>query len=190
MALAICKQSGHRAGQHCSDLDTIMVSSTCLPSKACPYHKIVHLDKNGKHRVHSECEHVHEMKQEVRFVLPPLVEKYYKSKHPHFQPLPPFRSDCETEEDHPLAIIYPKKGSKIFVPKTFHEVKSQTVFEATHREDNSTIFWHLDDQYLGQTTDIHQITIVPEPGKHVLTLIDQTGRSSTRKFNVVGKEMN
>ncbi len=184
----ICRSSGHRASPICEEIDTVAIPLTCLKTTVCPYHKLVHLDASGTYRVHSDCEPVHLIKQSVRFVLPPIVESYYKSKHPNFKAVPPFRSDCANLQDNPIALIYPKKESKIYVPLTFDEVKSQTVFEATHREDQSILYWHLDEQYLGQTADIHQQVCTPAPGEHTITVIDQNGNTISRHFTVVGKE--
>ncbi|MBL4703110.1 MAG: penicillin-binding protein 1C [Flavobacteriales bacterium] len=186
--VAICRHSGHRASKICEAVDTIMIPKSCLKTTVCPYHKTVHLDQSGKHRVHSDCELVFNMKSEVRFVLPPIVESYYKNKHPNFKPLPPYRNDCESVEDQPIALIYPKRESTIYIPYTFDEEKSKTIFEATHRADDAILYWHLDEMYLGQTTDIHQQLCVPSVGDHVLTVIDNNGRSITRKFSVVGRE--
>ena len=49
------------------------------------------------------------------------------------------------------------------------------------------IYWHLDDAYLGETTRIHQMELIPEEGKHVLTLMDELGNEKSRTFEVIGK---
>ena len=38
------------------------------------------------------------------------------------------------------------------------------MFEAVHREPGATLFWHLDDRYLGATETFHQqaLDIAPE----------------------------
>ena len=87
----------------------------------------------------------------------------------------------------PLAIIYPKSQSNIYIPTQLDGTLSKTVFEASHINASSTIYWHLDEQYLGQTIDIHQIELVPTEGKHVLTLVDDMGFEITRSFNVLGE---
>jgi len=188
MALAeICRQSGHRASSICETIDTTWIPSTALRSTICPYHQTVFFDHTGEYRVHSDCELVHNMTTATRLVLPPIIESYYKSKHPKFESLPPFRNDCDAEEDNPIALIYPKKQSSIYVPMTFDEEKGNTIFEASHREDNAVLYWHLDEYYLGETTGIHQQVCQPAEGNHELTVIDHTGRSITRKFKVIGK---
>jgi penicillin-binding protein 1C len=186
-SVEICRESGHRASSICDNIDTVLIPTTCLKTTVCPYHQEIHLDKTRKFRVHSDCEMVHEMTTETRFVLQPIIESYYKTKHPKFRSLPPFRNDCDSEQDNPIAVIYPKVQSTIYVPITFEETKGNTIFEATHRESQATLHWHLDEQYLGETKGIHQQVCQPMPGEHTLMVIDHTGRSITRQFLVIGK---
>ena len=87
-----------------------------------------------------------------------------------------------------MDIIYPKEMSKIYVPIDLDGKLGKTVFKVAHRSANATIYWHLDDEYLGATIGIHQMSLSPEPGTHVLTLVDQTGETLTRNFVIEQKE--
>ncbi|MGZ4060456.1 MAG: penicillin-binding transpeptidase domain-containing protein, partial [Bacteroidia bacterium] len=187
--VCICSESGHRASDLCEKTDTVWMPKTCLNTTACPYHQIVHLTKDGKHRVDSDCECVYNMKHTTWFILPPLIEKYYKLNHPNYKVLPDFRPDCLTKiADKAFAVLYPKPNSKIYVPIEIDGKVGRTVFEATHRNINTKIYWHLDDEYIGETKEIHQIALNPSVGKHKLMLIDENGIAVTIKFEVLGKE--
>jgi penicillin-binding protein 1C len=59
------------------------------------------------------------------------------------------------------------------------------IFQAANRRTGATIFWHLDENYLGRTKDIHQMAATPSPGNHKLLIVDELGNSSTRYFTVV-----
>jgi penicillin-binding protein 1C len=61
------------------------------------------------------------------------------------------------------------------------------VFEVAHRETGVTIYWHLDDQYLGETTLIHQVELTALPGNHTLTLVDSRGNILEKQFEVVAQ---
>jgi len=183
----ICKHSGYRASDICEVIDSSWVPLASLNTVACPYHKTIHLDRNGK-RVNSECEEVSDMISTSWFVLPSIMEKFYRNNNPNYKPLPPFREGCvSNEEVLPLGIIYPKAKSKIYVPIKLDGTLSKTVFEASHRDNSIKIYWHLDDEYLGETTRIHQIELIPEEGIHVLTLMDELGNEKSRTFEVIGK---
>ncbi|MCZ8286898.1 MAG: hypothetical protein O9353_15710, partial [Bacteroidia bacterium] len=63
----------------------------------------------------------------------------------------------------------------------------RTIFEATHRNISTTIYWHLDEQYIGETKEIHQLALNPGIGKHQLMLVDENGITVQMKFETVGK---
>jgi len=61
------------------------------------------------------------------------------------------------------------------------------ICEAAHRYRDKKIFWHLGNEYLGETTYIHQMAIIAERGTHSLTLIDEDGNRLTTNFEVVDR---
>ena len=56
------------------------------------------------------------------------------------------------------------------------------VVRAAHRDPHAVLYWHLDDQYLGKTTGDHDLLIRPEPGEHVLVVMDEGGASRSVAF--------
>lgn len=185
--VGICHESGHRASENCEKTDTVYIPRTCLNSVACPFHQIVHLNKSGKYRVDSDCESVYNMKHVNWFVLPPLIEKYYKFNHPNYKELPDFKPECLAKiSERVFALMYPKPNSKIYVPVEIDGKIGRTVFEAAHRNINTKIYWHLDDEFIGETREIHQLALNPSIGKHKLMLVDENGISMTVKFEAIG----
>jgi penicillin-binding protein 1C len=87
-----------------------------------------------------------------------------------------------------MDIIYPEEDAKIYIPLELSGQRGKTVFTATHRNAGAKLFWHLDDAFIGSTTRFHQMAVSPEPGKHVLRVIDQNGESVTRQFEILEKE--
>ena len=185
----ICKESGQRASDLCEHTIRAWMPTTCLNTVACPYHQMIHLTKDNKYRVDSDCESVYNMKNVTWFVLPPLIEKYYKFNHPNYKILPDFKPECLAKiSDKAIAILYPKPNSKIYVPIEIDGRVGRTVFEVTHRNSDKKIYWHLDDEYIGETKEIHQMALNPPIGKHKLMLIDENGLALNLKFEVVGRE--
>lgn len=185
----ICRESGYRAGNLCEQAELKDIPESCLRSPVCPYHQLVHLDKQGTHRVDMECETPENIKHVSWFVLPPGVEKYYKFNHPGYHTLPPYKKGCQSRYlERPMAILYPKPASKIYVPVEIDGRTGKTIFEATHRRHDLRIFWHLDDEYIGETRDIHQVALHPPAGKHKLMLLDEQGNSQEVRFEVIGRD--
>ncbi len=184
--VVVCRESGLKASENCDHKDTILLPKPSERMPQCNYHKIFYLSKDGKFRVDSDCESVFNMVQRGFFVLPPLVEKFYKPNHPNYKSLPKYRSDCKSKaSDKNMTVVYPKNGSVIYVPTELDGSQGKTIFEATHRNAKAVIYWHLDDQYLGQTSEIHQVAINPGIGHHKLNLIDEDGYSVVIKFEVI-----
>ena len=81
-----CKQSGFKATKFCKETQLIRTSVNGQRSAPCPYHKSIFLDKDEIYRVTSECYPVADMVEKSWFILPPIIEWYYKSKDPFYQP--------------------------------------------------------------------------------------------------------
>jgi penicillin-binding protein 1C len=185
--ITVCQQSGSRATEICSPVDTVYVQTKGLRSEPCKYHRLVHLDPTGSYRVNSNCEDVSNMQHQSWFVLPPAMEWYYKSKTPSYKALPPLRSDCESGGLASMEIIYPKTFSKIYVPVELDGKPGKTIFQVAHRNQGSTIYWHLDNTFIGSTQNVHQLGLNPDEGTHTLTLVDQDGESVAQQFEIISK---
>ncbi|MFK8100886.1 MAG: penicillin-binding protein 1C [Saprospiraceae bacterium] len=188
----VCQQSGFRAATHCP-VDSTWIPVTAQQAKACPFHQLIHLDFSGQYQVNSDCEAPTEMQHRAWFVLPPIEAYYYQSKNAAYQKLPPFRADCLTasvnqQNTNPIQIIYPKANTKIYVPVDLDGSLSRTVFQAVHRATSSTLHWHLDQAYVGSTSNFHELELAPALGKHRLTLVDEQGHRRTLYFEIMQKE--
>jgi len=184
--VAICRESGHRASELCTDVWQQHIPKTSLRVPNCPYHQLVHLDQSGNYRVDSECESVYTMKHVTRFVLPPVIERYYAANHPNYHVLPEYKPACLAKlSDGSMHIVYPKPGSKIYIPVEIDGSTGRVLFEAGHRNSKAHIYWHLDDLFIGETTDIHQLSLNPPGGLHTLTLVDENGVSVSVEFELL-----
>ena len=83
-----------------------------------------------------------------------------------------------------MAILYPEHHSILYLPKGFSHTPEKVVLKATHIKADATIFWHLDDIYIGKTKHQHQLACFIEPGNHILTLIDDNGNQRSILFEV------
>ncbi|HYC84839.1 MAG TPA: penicillin-binding protein 1C [Chryseosolibacter sp.] len=182
----VCKITGHRKSQFCDNVENVHVPASGLVSSQCPYHKRVHLSRDGKFRVHDQCSPVAGMQDVNWFVLPPVQEYYYKHVHGGYKPLPSFRSDCEDNfRVATMDLLYPKQHAKVFVPRELGGNPGRSVFELAHRDPKATVYWHLDGKYIGSTTKVHHLALNPPAGKHKLTIVDGHGAEIHRDFEVI-----
>jgi penicillin-binding protein 1C len=185
----VCSKSGFRAGGNCVETKRIAVPPAGMQSSTCPYCRLVHCDASFAYRVHSDCEKVSDMVTSPWFVLPPAMEWFYRKTHCEYRPLPPWRPDCA--ENAPenggtvISIIYPPGNSSIYVPIELNGQKGRTVFEAAHRDAQAVLYWHIDNEYLGSTKNIHRMSCAPVAGKHLLTVVDGRGAMAERRFVIM-----
>lgn len=189
--LPVCRQSGFRAGMYCEAADTVMVSENGYRSPLCPYHKLVHLNLSGNYQVDETCTSPFEMIHKNWLILPPAMDYYYRQKNPGFTSLPPFRQGCSLQySGSQMQLIYPEKGSVIYMPIEIDGNPGKAIFSAAHRTPGAKIFWHLDNKFLGTTVDFHQMELRPQPGKHLLTIVDEHGESTSRHINILQTQKN
>ena len=159
--LETCKASGWLAGPYCTEKDTLLLPSASLEAMACPYH---HLE-NG---------------QSV-FRLAPAMEWFYRQRHPEYDAA----AGNERNGSTPIMeFIYPENGSRITLPTQLDGSPGAIVLNLAHHDRNSTVYWHLDQEYLGETRFIHQMRISPEPGWHSITAVDDAGHQVSLRIEI------
>ncbi|WP_242358650.1 penicillin-binding protein 1C [Bacteroides acidifaciens] len=178
----VCRQSGHLKGRFCEETDTVLILPAGLRTDACPYHHLITLAADEKHRVYENCANTEPIFQKSWFTLPPVWEWYYKQHHPEYRPLPPFKAGCGEDTFQPMQFIYPPINAHIKLPKQLDGSKGFLTVELAHTDPNATVFWHLDDTYLMQTQDFHKISLQPASGKHSLTAVDGEGNTVSTTF--------
>lgn len=178
----VCRQSGHLKGRFCEETDTVLILPAGLRTDACPYHHLITLAADEKHRVYENCANTEPTFQKSWFTLPPVWEWYYKQHHPEYRPLPPFKAGCGEDTFQPMQFIYPPINAHIRLPKQLDGSKGFLTVELAHTDPNATVFWHLDDTYLMQTQDFHKISLQPASGKHSLTAVDGEGNTVSTTF--------
>ena len=152
--VAVCKQSGMLAGPECPENEEVLIPAAGLETAPCPYHK------NGE------------------FVLPPAMEWYYKPHHPEYT------GARKTRQERAVEFIYPASGSTLTLPRQLNGQVEGVVFRAAHHRSDATLWWHLDNEYIGETRFLHERKLAPAPGKHTLTVVDGEGNTAFVRFTV------
>ena len=185
----VCKNDGFLAAGDCETRSEWIPKHSHF-DRVSPYHQRVHLDSAGRKRVHGACEAPGAMTHRSWFVLPARLEHYYRKHHADYRRLPAYREDCRLAgaNDAPIAFLYPNHGARLYIPMDLGQQKGRTIFEAVHRDQEATLFWHLDERYLGSTTTFHQQALDITPGAHVVTVVDQLGNRLARRFEILSAQ--
>ncbi len=189
--LKTCVNDGYLSNGGC-ETETSLAPIDSHFQKISPYNKTVQIDRHNQFRVHGGCEKVNNISIRDWFILPPIQEYYWKKNHHEFESLPPWREDCLSNlanftNELPMDIIYPLEGSKVYIPIELSGDQGRVVFRASHRNKDATLFWHIDQNYLGETQLFHDQAIQLEPGWHKLVLVDNLGFRMERWFKVLAK---
>ncbi len=186
-SVEVCQESGYLASINCPNKKSIHVPENAERAKSCGYHRLVHLDSTAQNQVTAQCYPVAQMKNESWFVLPPVQEWYYRQKNPAYKPLPEFMPSCRNSQTASMDVIYPKNKSGIFIPRNLDGTMQKVVFEIAHHQPETTVYWHLDEKYLGATSADHRMELLAEAGNHLVTVVDEQGQGLTWQFEALEK---
>jgi penicillin-binding protein 1C len=180
----VCTLSGHLAQDDCPKTKQLITRSG-QKTTICPYHKLVHLDASRQFRVNSSCEDVDKIVTVKWFILPPVMEWYYKSLHIDYKTVPPYRADCQPTQQAVMDFIYPKTNSKIYLTKDFNSKVQPVIVKVAHSNREAKLFWYVDNDYKGTTQTFHEIPIAAETGVHYITVADEFGNEIKRRVEII-----
>ncbi len=184
--VTVCRETGYAAGPDCPQT---VESDAPLDSqfyKTCPWHRTVTVTNDEKLSVCSLCWKPGAHKQAKRLIYPPEVIQLLRKRGIEINRVPPHRPTCPSQESiDPLSITYPGINTRIFLPRDFGGQYQKILCRVSHRQTNVTVFWYLDDHYLGQTRGTHEKAILSNPGWHTLSVVDEIGNRSSVRFHIV-----
>jgi penicillin-binding protein 1C len=181
VSIAVCKASGYKAGPYCGITDTMQLPKTCAHMAVCPFHHLLTVNQEETYRVNASVYDWRNIKQQSYFILPPVVVNYYKKWNPDFKMPPPWHPDIQDAAQH-LKIVFPDKNTLL----CFGQDSSMNVhFKAMSEARNATLYWHVDDTYIGATTNIHELQYALPIGKHTLAIIDENGNEQRTTFTIM-----
>lgn len=186
--MEVCATSGLIPSAHCNDVRTVKAPRSSVPAKPCPYHKTIFTDVNGEIRYFRNCSDGRTLESKSWFVLPPVQAWYYSKRHNEYKAMPPLAPKCGSLVSSSVDIIYPENGSEVYIPMELDGRPGKIVFEAAHNERERSLFWHLNNDFIGETEQLHQMALTLDEGSYRLHVEDSDGNFSTHSFKVVGSD--
>lgn len=180
--IRVCIHSGQRAGRFCGETRMETLPRNAYSTPICQYCREFRVSLDGKYRIQDRSESA-----EVRkwFVLPPFMEIYYKSRHPDYTSPPPLKRAETAVPEEILQLTYPNPGSCLAMARQLDGSIGAIICKAAYSIDGGELYWHLDGNYLGCTTTIHEMPIMPsEQGTHRLSVVDSYGNSAEATFSI------
>lgn len=188
----VCALSGHKPNQLCKNTITRQIPRTADYTLPCPYHQSFFVDTISKERGFHNCSSA-PLTEKTYFVLPPDQSNFYSRKHPDYRHLPPMMITCQEENvARPILITYPQNEAYIQLAKDYNGKISPIVLQAKHLQPSEKVYWYLNDEYIGLTVDLHQLTLDIPSGKYRLYIKDSYGNEHQVAFQLTsvneGKE--
>jgi penicillin-binding protein 1C len=181
----VCQESGYPPSELCKNVRKVMMPDVEIKTGVCPYHKKIFLDASRQYQVLPDCYPIDQKRFETYFVLPPVIEMFYRRHTAMYRPLPAMYPDCATAHpDDMMAFVYPKSDARVTIPIGIRGDRQQVIFEIAHRNPKKTIFWTLNNEFIGKTTLNHQMPIDVEKGDYELRCVDEDGVELYRKIVV------
>lgn len=179
----VCSHSGYRLGKNCIESKMVAIPANGLKTDPCPYCQAVKIvqPQSGQRK---DINVLDAVKVEKWFILPPAMEFYFRKYNPSYLSVP-VNAENEKDDYQVMEFIYPGANDKIYIPHSVEGKSGNVVFEVAHREANVKIFWHLDQQFIGTTSYIHQKALNPGVGQHLITLTDEHGNTMKRLFTIL-----
>ena len=184
-SLKICKESGLKPNSLCPNSQEINVPKGSLNLETCSYHKKIFLNRKGE-QVNNTCSPILDMTAKSWFILPPVMAYYFKKQNPNYEVLPDYAQDCQPNTSNAqMQFIYPYRNTKLFIPKYLDGEYGKIIFELAHQNPAKKVYWHIDNQYIGQTEQDHQIETFLSKGKYTLSVVDEDGYTLRKRIEIL-----
>lgn len=83
-----------------------------------------------------------------------------------------------------MKFLYPTEKSAIFLPKDFDGKQNELILKVAHSNKEPILFWSLNQQFLGTTTENHELAITPKEGDFTITIVDNFGNEIQQQISI------
>lgn len=74
-----------------------------------------------------------------------------------------------------MDFIYPKNGSSITLTKGFNGKTNELILKLAHAKPETEVYWYIDETFVGQTRNFHEMAVLPSKGNHTVMVLDAYG---------------
>jgi len=186
--ITVCSATGYFPGPACPQTTTVFSPSGAWKTQQCQWHRKIVVDSESGHEICSRCWKGKVPKDTVLLLYPAASAEIMRKRGFATDIMPVHLSSCTAvrKKKSNISIEYPIDGITIFIPRSMDEKYQQVVCKASSQTE-SPLLWYLDDKFLGETHDFHNMAILCNPGKHVLSVFDNEGGEERVSFRIANK---
>ncbi len=181
----VCAVSGQIPGQHCRHIVPTWYRPGVSPISVCDIHRAVSIDtRTGQRACRPGATGT---RTEVFEYWPSdLLRLFRQAGIPRRSP-PPENTDCPLEvratRGNPPQITSPQTGLA-YSYRAGERQLAPLAFSATTDADVHSIYWFLDERFVGRSDGGQPLFWPPRPGQFMLRAVDDQGRSDARPISV------
>ncbi len=208
----VCRASGFLAGPYCEEIDTLDIPAAGLHGKPCHYHRkangasIFQLPPTMEwfyRQKHPEYGSGTSSNTQASFFNGDSVIGTWSSEN-SAQRTSTHNNVTKAESESAIRnasgnargittenpdlpemeFIYPENGSRITLPRQLDGTAGEMVLNLAHHNRDATVYWHIDQDYMGETRFVHQMRIHPSSGDHIITVVDNFGNTLSVRITI------
>jgi penicillin-binding protein 1C len=184
-SVEVCAYSGHKPTEACPERTRTLARKTHVPTEPCPYHVRLDVDVKTGQALTPVCRASREYETRTFVVWPATIRRWLKDQHRRLPEPPAYAPGCQPGgERKPPVILSPALGQLAMLLPGVPPEDQEIPLEAETHAVNAKLSWFLDGEYLGTVRADERLWWKPRVGTHQLRVTDETGRASTRTFEV------
>lgn len=184
-SVEVCAYSGHKPTEACPERTRTLARKTHVPTEPCPYHVRLDVDVKTGQALTPVCRASREYETRTFVVWPATIRRWLKDQHRRLPEPPAYAPGCQPGGERKAPVILsPSAGQLAMLLPGVSPEDQEIPLEAETHAVNATLSWFLDGEFLGTVRADERLWWKPKVGTHQLRVTDETGRASTRTFEV------
>ncbi|MDH4226921.1 MAG: penicillin-binding protein 1C [Deltaproteobacteria bacterium] len=181
----VCTVSGQIPSKSCPRTSVTWFVPGVSPIKACEVHREVAIDKKTGLRACNVDEKT--TRKEVYEFWPSDLQKIFRQAGLPRRTAPPYMPGCSLDikasSGLPPKITSPARGV-VYNIRAAKDKSEVIALSAVTDADSSTVFWFVNEKYLGNSPKDKPFEWNASPGKYIIRAVDDQGRADTTEVRV------
>ncbi len=183
----VCALSGMPLSAHWPTAKIDSYIPSVSPNTPCSRHKLITIDDQTGTTLCSHCRIGRTYQRVIFEEWPAEIATWLNRNGFAIQPIPPHNPDCSGVVARQGPIIRSLSGDSEYhiragVPLAYQKI----LLEASVSNRTKEIFWFVDGQLIFKGDPTEPVFLTPIAGKHLLTCVDDEGRSTSRTLAIKG----
>ena len=182
----VCAVSGAPPSEHCPDLRTGFFIPGISPTEPCGIHREIEIDRETGLVVCSRCRiHGNYVSKVVEW-WPPRIATFLRSGGVSIRNIPAHNPECPVfGSGAPPVIVSPQEGMEYHMRPDVPLEDQRIALVASADPGSRDLYWFLNGTMVWRGGPEETGFLDPTPGRHRLSVKDESGRTTTTTFTVV-----